>query len=98
MPFLVPIFSLLTAASIMFAFTVNRRAGAARTVLCVIFPLVFVLFASDNWRGWHAASGNQALQYEIAFVLSCVTLAALLIALGRRIAWLRHHKHDGWAS
>lgn len=96
MRFLVPIVMLCAVASIAFVFTVNRQTNGARTTLCVIFPVLFASFAWNFWSAWHTSSGNEALQYSIAFVLACITLAAMLTALGRRVAWLRHHKHDGW--
>lgn len=98
MSFLVPIASLLATMSILFVFTVNRRANIARTIMCVIFPVLFVMFAWTDWSGWHTSSGNEAVQYSIAFVCMCVAFAATLIALGRRIGWLRHHHHDAWTG
>lgn len=93
------LFAVLYAAmSIHFALMVNRRATVSRTVLCVTFPILFSLFVWDDWDRWHASSGNDALQYSIAFVLTCVALAGMLIALGRRLWWLRHHKHDRWTG
>lgn len=98
MAFQVPIALFLAGASILYAFRVNQRVNVANTVSCVIYPFLFASFAWTSWDGWHTSSGNEAVQYSIAFVLTCVACAAALSALVRRIRWLRHHHHDGWTG
>lgn len=90
-----PLAVLYAAMGITCALTVNRRTNVPRTLLCVIFPILFAMFAWDDWGRWHASGGSEAVQYSIAFVLTCVASVGMLIALGRRVWWLRHRKRDG---
>lgn len=93
---LVPVAVFCLAVSIPFAVKVNRSAGINRTLLCVILPLLFGNLAWQSWHDWQAASGNTALQNMIAFWCAAGTCSVGLIACGRRLWWLRTHKHVGW--
>lgn len=98
MAFMVPIAGLCVVFTSLFALTVNRYANVSQTIVCIIFPFLFALFAWQSWDGWHGSDGNEAIQYLISFVCFCVVFTVTLVALGRRIFWLRHHNHEGWTG
>lgn len=87
------------AVSVGFAVTVNRYTSVLQTVMCCLFPVLFGWFAWDSWVQWQSAPPNPTgggYPYSVEFVSWSVATAIFLIALGRRIAWLRHNKHTGW--
>lgn len=94
MPFIVPIAMLCVAMSIPYAFTATRNPRLSKTIVCVIFPVFFAMFSWSIWQDWHAANNTGALQYLLVFVCVCLTFAITLVALGRRVQWLRHHHHS----
>jgi hypothetical protein len=84
-----------------FALGVNRRTSVAQTVFCFLAPVSFGLLAWVVWGQWQSAPPNPAgggYPYSIEFGCWCATTAMFLIALGRRIWWLRHHHHEGWTG
>jgi len=93
--FLIPIAVLYAAFSIREVFVVNRRAGKGKTIASFLHPLVSLLLAATFWLSWHTASGSEAFQQLVALVSVCVAFAAALVALFRRIEYLRHSHHYG---
>lgn len=93
---MIPIALVIIPVTIMLAIRVNRRSTVAHTILCVVLTYLFGRFAWIDWRAWQTVSGNAAEHHAIMFALSCVLFAVMLIALGRRLWWLRHHHHDAW--
>ncbi|HET6632750.1 MAG TPA: hypothetical protein VFG73_08600 [Rhodanobacteraceae bacterium] len=93
MTYRLPFAVLYLSISILFVLAVNRQANVARTIQSILFPAVFGLFAWDDWHSWQAASGGQALWHSIAFALTCAAFILMLIALARRLWWLRRHSH-----
>lgn len=89
----VPFVLFCLVASIPYALTVNNRPGKARTTLCVIFPVLFGMFAWSYWDAWQRAAGSERLQPMLAFICACAVFVVTLAALGRRIWWLRRGEH-----
>ena len=94
MPYSVPVAVLCLALATVYAFEANRRANKGRTIMCFIFPVVLALFVGSAWYDWHSSSGNSATQYMIAFWCWCATCLMTLIALARRLWWLRTNRHE----
>lgn len=95
---LVPVAGVCAVLAAVFAVRVNRQKSVGQTIMCVFFPVLFADFAVTKWYEWHAASGNEAFQYSVAFAIYCVTFVITMIALIRRLLWLRHHHHEGWTG
>lgn len=93
--YLVPIVILYAAFSIREVFIANRPGGVRRTITSALKLLVALLLAISFWLSWHTASGSEVFQQLVAFVSACVALVAMLVALFRRVAYLRHSHHYG---
>ena len=89
--FFVPILVLYAAFSIREMFVVNRRSGVGKTIASALYPLIALLLAVSFWLSWHTASGSEAFQQLVAFVSASVAFAAALVALFRRVEYLRHN-------
>lgn len=93
--FLVPIVVLYAAFSIREVFITNRPDGVGKTITRALNPLVALLLAVSFWLSWHTASGSAAFQQLVAFVSACVAFVATLVALIRRVGYLRFNHHHG---